>query len=84
MKLCFIRLGSVDEVKQFIRIVSQVPYDVRVTGGPRTVNAKSEMDVFSLNLNRPLELQCPEADAKLYEQLAPFLMVRHGGGNAMS
>ncbi|MGI5895554.1 MAG: HPr family phosphocarrier protein [Oscillospiraceae bacterium] len=79
MKACLIRLGSVDEVKQFIRIVSQVPYEVRVTGGPRTVNAKSEMDVFSLNLTRPLELQCPDADAQLYEQLAPFLITRRGG-----
>ena len=29
MKACLIRLGSVEEVKQFIRIVSQVPYEVR-------------------------------------------------------
>ena len=46
MKACLIRLEVWEEVKQFYSIVSQVPYEVRVTGGPRTVNANLEMDVF--------------------------------------
>ncbi len=78
MKTCLVRLRSTEDVKCFIRIVSEVSYSVRIVEGPRSVNAKSEMEVFSLNLTKPFEV-CPEVeDAGLFEKLAPYCLERGG------
>lgn len=78
MKTCLVRLKSVEDVRQFIRIVSKVPYGVRVSEGPRTVDAKSEIEVFSLNLMKPLEVCPAEDDEALFEMLAPYCLKKAG------
>ncbi len=78
MKTCLVRLGSKEDVKHFIRIVSEVSYSVRIIEGPRSVNAKSEMEVFSLNLTKPFKV-CPEVeDADLFGRLAPSCLSKGG------
>ena len=68
-------LKSITEVKEFVRIVNDYPFDVDLSSGRYTVDAKSIMGIFSLDLALPItvEIQSDEAQS-LIQQLTPFLM----------
>ena len=70
-----IYLKSITEVKEFVRIVNDYPFDVDLSSGRYTVDAKSIMGIFSLDLALPItvEIQSDEAQS-LIQQLTPFLM----------
>lgn len=51
-----IKLHSVEEVKQFVNIVSKYGYDVALERDGYKVDAKSIMGVLSLGLDKPLTL----------------------------
>ena len=74
MKSCFIRLHSIQDVKRFIKIVTNLPYDVWIISGPRRVSAKSEMEIFSLNLTKPFEVYSESDSPDLFEKLMPYRM----------
>ena len=52
----FIRLSSVEEINQFIRLATLCPCDVHITSGTQTANAKAYMGVFSLDFGGPLQV----------------------------
>lgn len=51
-----IRLSTVGEVEKFVDIVNKAPYDVDLATSRYTVNAKSLMGVYSLDLSQPLKV----------------------------
>lgn len=51
-----IRLSSVEEINQFIRLATLCPCDVHITSGTQTANAKSYMGIFSLDFAGPLQV----------------------------
>ncbi len=51
-----IKLCSVEEVKEFVNIVSQYGYEIKLQRDHYKVDAKSIMGVLSLGLNTPLTL----------------------------
>ena len=51
-----IRLSSVEEINQFIRIATLCPCDVHISSGTQTANAKAYMGVFSLDFGAPLQV----------------------------
>ena len=51
-----IRLSSVDEINQFIRIATLCPCEVYISSGTQTANAKAYMGVFSLDFAEPLQV----------------------------
>ena len=51
-----IRLSSVEEINQFIRLATLCPCDVHITSGTQTANAKAYMGVFSLDFGGPLKV----------------------------
>ncbi|MBO6231840.1 MAG: HPr family phosphocarrier protein [Ruminiclostridium sp.] len=51
-----IRLVSIDDVKDFVKKANELDYDVDLSLGKYTVDAKSIMGIFSLDLNREIEL----------------------------
>lgn len=71
----FIRLQSIEEVKDFVKIVNRFPCDVDLSSGRYVVDAKSIMGLLSLDLSEPVTvtLHCADADPWLAE-LAPFLV----------
>ena len=75
MQTLKIYLKSITEVKEFVRIVNDYPFDVDLSSGRYTVDAKSIMGIFSLDLALPItvEIQSDEAQS-LIQQLTPFLM----------
>ena len=48
-----IRLSTINDVKDFVHIVNQCPYDIDLISGRYIVDAKSIMGIFSLDLTKP-------------------------------
>ena len=74
METVTISLTQVDQVQQFVNVVSKVPYDVDMVSGRYTINAKSLLGIYSLDLNRPLQVVMYSDDCEdLKKELAEFM-----------
>ena len=68
-----IKLNSIDKVKEFVRIITNFDNDFDVRSGRYTVDGKSILGIFSLDLARPLELDIyGEGVEDVIEALKPF------------
>lgn len=68
-----ILLDSIDKVKAFVAKISMFPCDVDLISGRYTIDAKSIMGIFSLDLAKPIKLViCDPACENLTEQLKEF------------
>lgn len=56
MKKETIKLITIDNVKDFVKKVNNLSCEADLTLGKYTIDAKSIMGIFSLDLSRPLEL----------------------------
>lgn len=56
MTKVMISLSSIDDVKVFVNEINMLPFDADLVSGRYTVDAKSIMGIFSLNLSQPIEL----------------------------
>ena len=56
MKVFNLMLNSINDVKDFVNIVSKYDFDVDLTSGRYVVDAKSIMGIFSLDLSKPIDL----------------------------
>lgn len=74
MNKFLIHLKSINEVKDFVRIVNDFPYEVDLASGRYIVDAKSIMGIFSLDLTQPIAVEVHQADCgDLLEKLKPFM-----------
>lgn len=57
-------LSSINDVKEFVRLVTQYEFDVDLVSGRYAVDAKSIMGIFSLDLSKPIEVRvhCEDSD----------------------
>ena len=67
-RVCQIKLNTINEVKEFVNIVLQCPYDVDLVSGRYIIDAKSLMGIFSLDLTRPIDLEA-DIDSDDVEEL---------------
>jgi phosphocarrier protein HPr len=63
-------LKTINDVKEFVRIVNNFDYEIDLTSGRYVVDAKSIMGIFSLDLTRPLDVEvrsdhCEDLQAEL-------------------
>lgn len=56
MKTFNILLSSINDVKDFVNIVSRYDFDVDLTSGRYVVDAKSIMGIFSLDLSKSIKV----------------------------
>lgn len=56
MKTTRINLNTINDVKDFVTIVSRCDYDVDIVSGRYAIDAKSIMGIFSLDLSKELTL----------------------------
>ena len=56
MRKVFITLSSIDDVKVFVNEINLLPCDADLVSGRYTVDAKSIMGIFSLDLSKPIDL----------------------------
>ena len=57
MKTFNLMINSINDVKDFVNIVSKYDFDVDLTSGRYVVDAKSIMGIFSLNLSKPIKVE---------------------------
>ena len=73
MKKLNISLSSIANVKEFVEIVTMSDFDIDLVSGRYTVDAKSIMGIFSLDLAKPIELVAHTDNAdELFEKLKKF------------
>ena len=75
MHTIMIKLDSIDRVKEFVRIITAFDNDFDLRSGRYTVDAKSILGIFSLDLAKPIELSI-HADGEeldtILAALAPY------------
>lgn len=76
MKTVQISLNSIDKVKAFVNTVTQFDYDFDLISGRYTIDAKSIMGIFSLDLSKPIDLaiHVENDEADILEALDPYLV----------
>ena len=75
MKTVQISLDSIDKVNEFVRAITPFEYDFDMRSGRYTVDAKSNLGIFSLDLSRPVSLDIYGEGPleEVMEALAPYL-----------
>ena len=67
------RVGTMDDIKQFVYLLNQFEGDVDVSSAQYVVDGKSILGVFSLNLDQPLTVKFHgEVPAELQEKLDKY------------
>ena len=56
MRKFTIRLKEINDVKEFVNTVSRFEEDVDLVSGRYTIDAKSIMGIFSIDLTKPIEV----------------------------
>lgn len=73
MRKFTVHLKSINDVKEFVRIVNEFPYDVDLASGRYIVDAKSIMGIFSLDLAKPIDVEIHNDNSEdLEKKLKPF------------
>lgn len=68
-----VHFKSITDVKDFVHTVNSFPYDVDLSSGRYVVDAKSIMGIFSLELQRPINIEIhSEPCDDLVEALKPY------------
>ena len=60
-----IRLGSVQDVQDFVAVTTTRPFTITVRDEHNKINADSFMELFCLNFTRPLRVVCKCNEAEL-------------------
>lgn len=75
MRKFTIHLKSINDVKEFVRIVNEFPYDVDLASGRYIVDAKSIMGIFSLDLAKPIDVEIQSSEGQdLEDELRQFMI----------
>lgn len=75
MKTVMIRLSLVENVNNFVNIVTRYPFEMDLRAGRHVVDAKSILGIFSLDLSKPITLEIYSDDCDdLLEEVSPFLV----------
>lgn len=76
MTVVLIRLTMVtDDVKKFVAIVNQYPYDIDLRSGRYVVDAKSLLGIFSIDLSKPITMTIYSDNCgDLLEEIEPYII----------
>lgn len=74
MKEFTVLLSSINDVKNFVNVVTKYDYEIDLTSGRYVVDAKSIMGIFSLDLTKPIKVEAHDENCTdLLADLAPFI-----------
>ena len=62
MKTFNLSLNCINDVKDFVNIVSKYDFDIDLISGRYVVDAKSIMGIFSLDLSKPIKAEIHSDD----------------------
>lgn len=70
-----IKLTEINDVKDFVSIITRCPYDADIVSGRYAIDAKSIMGIFSLDLSKELELKIHSDDCgEFLDELNKFIV----------
>ena len=72
-----IRLGSVQDVQDFVSVATTRPFSITVRDEHNKISADSFMELFCLNFSHPLRVVCNCSEAELEtlkQDLAQFVV----------
>ena len=75
MTTATIRINAINDVKDFVGIVSGCPYNVDLVSGHYAIDARSIMGLFSLDLSNDLELKVHSDDCgDFLDEISRFIV----------
>ena len=75
MKVFYIRLSTIEQVRNFVNIVSKYDYEIDLKSGRYVVDAKSIMGIFSLDFLNKIEVTVHAENCdELMKELAPMIV----------
>ena len=76
MKQTKITLKTVQDVRDFVNTVILTEFEVDLVQGRYTIDAKSIMGIFSLDLSKPIDLNIHAEDSaeEVLETLKPYMI----------
>ena len=70
-----VMLATINDVKNFVTLVSKCDFDVDLISGRYAIDAKSIMGIFSLDLSKPIALEAHTDDAsKFFGEIKNFIV----------
>lgn len=69
-----VRFFSLNDIKEFVGLATLQPFEVQVHDGERIVNAKSFMEMFTINFSDPLYIDVGEHAASFAQAAKKFLV----------
>ena len=70
-----IQLASIQDVREFVEIVTMCDVEIDLTSGRYIVDAKSIMGIFSLDLMKPIGMNIHSDDCSdIVEKLSKFIV----------
>ena len=70
-----ININTINDVKDFVNIVTKVDYDVDIISGRYAIDAKSIMGIFSLDLSKELTLNIhSDSCADFLEEIKAYVV----------
>lgn len=69
-----IKLVSIDDVKEFVKKANEVNYDIDLSLGKYTVDAKSIMGIFSLDLSREIGLTVHSDSTDFLDEIKKYIV----------
>ena len=76
MKTFDMVLSSINDVKDFVNIVSRFDFDVDLTSGRYVVDAKSIMGIFSLDLSKSIKVEVHDDNCDEFLALVDKFIVK--------
>ena len=73
MQQVYVKFNNVEQVTNFINNIDKIDIDFDLGMGNRTVDAKSVIGVFGLDLTKPQLLRYDSDDHRIMEKITPFL-----------
>ena len=75
MKTVNIKFTTIKDVQDFVKIVTRHEGDIDLVSGRYTIDAKSIMGIFSLDLMNPIQLNAYSDNTEaLFEDLKPYIV----------
>lgn len=75
MKKCTIQLSSIQDVREFVDIVTKHDVEIDLTSGRYIVDAKSIMGIFSLDLMQPIGMMIHSNDcSEILNEVSKFIV----------
>ena len=78
MKKMYVAINTINKVTEFVQKASQVDGDVICTKGRYTIDGKSIMGVFSIDISKGITVEYPETATDFEEYISQFKMNEAG------